>query len=182
MKEEIELGWLKLTDKSDLVLTTRYVFQQQDSGIFGESRAIIPRRAISSVRISWQRSQGAVILGAFLILCYLVLLVGGLIVEPTGISLSERVLHLSSSTLSFIQYVLLISGLGLLALFWLYKRCEIQIAAAGGSLGGTPRNYDDAETFCSLLVSPRSEPPAPIKDAEQKVESSPKTTDRDWKL
>jgi hypothetical protein len=38
MKEGGELGWLRLTDKSDLVLTTLHVLQHQDRGMFGESR------------------------------------------------------------------------------------------------------------------------------------------------
>ena len=38
MNEEFELGWLRLTDKSQLVLTTHHVFQHQDYGIFGENR------------------------------------------------------------------------------------------------------------------------------------------------
>src|SRR5207237_3450355 len=46
MNEGIELGWLRLIDKSDLVLTTLHVLQHQDRRIFGESHAIIPRKAI----------------------------------------------------------------------------------------------------------------------------------------
>ena len=57
MKEAGELGWLRLTDKSNLVLTSLHVLQHQDRGIFGESQAIIPRKAITSVRLSW-RSRG----------------------------------------------------------------------------------------------------------------------------
>ena len=36
MKEAGELGWLRLTDKSNLVLTSLHVLQHQDRGIFGE--------------------------------------------------------------------------------------------------------------------------------------------------
>ena len=51
---------VELTDKSDLVLTTLHVLQHQDRGIFGESHAIIPREAITSVRLSWRRSRGLI--------------------------------------------------------------------------------------------------------------------------
>jgi hypothetical protein len=47
MKEGRELGWLRLTDKCDLVLTSLHILQHQDRGMFGESHAIIPRKVIT---------------------------------------------------------------------------------------------------------------------------------------
>jgi hypothetical protein len=82
MKEGGELGWLRLTDKSDLVLTTLHVLQHQDRGMFGESHAIIPRKAITSVRLSWRRSQGLVVLGTILLVIYVILMIGSVIAGP----------------------------------------------------------------------------------------------------
>jgi len=83
MNEGIELGWLRLTDKSDLVLTTLHVLQHQDRGIFGENHAIIPRKAITTVRISWRRSRGLLVVGTILLVIYLILIIdsisGGLV-------------------------------------------------------------------------------------------------------
>lgn len=182
MNEEIEVGWLRLTDKSQLVLTTRHVFQQRDYRIFGETRAIIPRKAISMVRISWQRSRGAILFGLILLVSSLALIIGNQINQPNGITFSTRLFVVSSSTLSLIQYGLLIGGLALILLFWFYKRSEIQIAAASGSIGGTPVSYEDAEEFCLLLMGVSREP-APISaKTETQPESLPKRGDPDWRL
>jgi hypothetical protein len=67
MKEGSELGLLRLTDKSHLVLTAFHVLQHHDRGIFGESHAIIPRKAITGVRFSWRRSQALLVLGTILL-------------------------------------------------------------------------------------------------------------------
>ncbi len=85
MNEEIKLGCLSLTDKRELVLTLRHVFQHQDRGIFGESHEIIPRRAITTVRISWQRSRGLVVLGTIFLITFLVLMIGSIAPEPVRI-------------------------------------------------------------------------------------------------
>lgn len=182
MNEEIELGWLRLTDKSQLVLTTRHVFHHQDYGIFGENRAIIPRRAITTVRIGWQRSRWAMLLGFILLVSSLALIIGNQINQPNGITLSSRFFVLSSSTLWLIQYGLLIGGLALIALFWFHKRSEIQIVADSGSIGGRPLSYEDAEDFCLLLMGAREDSaPAEVK-AEPEPESAPKKADPDWRL
>lgn len=83
MKKGGELGWLRLTDKSDLVLTSLHVLQNQDRGIFGESHAIIPRKAITSVRLSWRRSRGLIFLGTILLVICMILTIG-LIIEAGG--------------------------------------------------------------------------------------------------
>src|SRR3990170_4866057 len=125
MNDEIELGWLRLTDKSQLVLTTRHIFQHRDYGIFGENRAIIPRRAITTVRISWQRSRSALLFGLILFLASLALIVGNQMNQPDGIAVNTRLFAVSSSTLSLIQYGLLAGGLALVVLFWFHKSNEI---------------------------------------------------------
>jgi len=185
MKDEVELGWLKLTDNSELVLSAGHISQQQDSGIFGESRTIIPREAITAVRLSWQRSRGALIMGVLLLLGCLIFLLRELLSVSSLISRAAQVLNLSTSTLSFIQYALLIAGIGLLVLFWFYKRYEIQITSAGASIGGNPRSYDDADKFCSLLLSGARElPPVAKAPRREEIEQPPEseTDPSDWRL
>ena len=182
MNDERELGWLRLTDKSQLVLTTGHVFQHQDYGIFGENRAIIPRRAITTVRLSWQRSRGALLFGLILFLSSLALIVANQMNQPEGISFNTRLFVISSSTLSLIQYGLLIAGLALIALFWFHKKNEIQILGSAGSIGGTPIHYEDAEEFCLLLMGARKEPSPAAAIVEPEPENSPKTADPDWRL
>jgi hypothetical protein len=182
MNDERELGWLRLTDKSQLVLTTGHVFQHQDYGMFGENRAIIPRRAITTVRLSWQRSRWALLIGLILFFASLALIIANQMNQPEGIAFNTRLFAISPSTLSLIQYGLLVVGLGLIALFWFHKRNEIQILGGSGSIGGTPVNYEDAEEFCLLLMGNSKEPPPAVASVEPEPENSPKTTDPDWRL
>ena len=182
MEDERELGWLRLTDKSQLVLTTGHVFQHQDYGVFGENRAIIPRKAITTVRLSWQRSRGALVLGLILFLASLAMIIANQMSQPEGITLNTRLFAVSPSTLSWIQYGLLIAGLALIALFWFHKRNEIQILGGTGSIGGTPVNYEDAEEFCLLLMGAGKKAAPTIANVEPEPENSPKTTDPDWRL
>ena len=185
MNEDIELGWLRLTDKTQLVLTTRHVFQHQDYGIFGENRTIIPRRAITTVRLGWQRSRWAMFLGFILLVGSLALIIGNQIKQPNGLPFGiDRFIVAAPSTWSLIQYGLLIAALALFALFWFHKRSEIQIVASTGSIGGRPLRYEDAEEFCLLLFGPSREavPAAPVAEPESGAEASAKQSDRDWRL
>jgi hypothetical protein len=107
MKERDELGWLRLTDKSDLVLTTLHVLQHRDRGIFGKSHVIIPRKAITSVRLSWRRSRGLVVLGTILLVIYVILMIGPIIAGPAW----DQALTLSFLAMPFIQYGTLLGGI-----------------------------------------------------------------------
>ena len=182
MNEGIELGWLRLTDKSDLVLTTLHVLQHQDRGIFGESHAIIPRKAITTVRISWQRSRGLLVVGTILLVIYLILIIDSISGGLVGILSWEQALNLSSSAVSFIEYGLLLGGIGIFVWFWFYKRYEIQIMAPTATLEGIPRSYEEAKEFCSLLVSELKDQPRTAKKSENEAESRPKAADHDWHL
>ena len=181
MNEEIELGWLTLTDKSQLVVTTLHVFQYTDRGIFGESQTIIPRSAITSVRLGWKRSRWLVALGTILIVTYLVLTISSMMAGTTGVPLMNELLNLSSSTASSIQYGALVAGAGLLALFWFGKQTEIQIMAPSAAVGGLAKSYEEAQKFCSLFVAPMSEQPT-TKKLETEPARHPETADRDWQL
>jgi hypothetical protein len=178
MKEGGELGWLRLTDKSELVLTTLHVLQHQDRGMFGESHAIIPRKAITSVRLSWRRSQGLVVLGTILLAIYVIFMIGSIIAGPAW----EQALTMSSLAMSFIQYGSLSGGIGVYVLFWFAKRNEIEIMAPTTTIGGIPRSYEEADKFCALLVSELEDQPRATNKSESEAASSPKAADHDWRL
>jgi hypothetical protein len=178
MNEEIKLGCLSLTDKRELVLTLRHVFQHQDRGIFGESHEIIPRHAITTVRISWQRSRGLVVLGTIFLITFLVLMIGSIVPEPVRIPEWEQTLNLSPFAASLIRYGSLVSGIAIFILFWFHKRNEIHIMAPTTTLGGIPRSYEEAEKFCFLMDSAMKDQAATAENEP----SSPKTADHDWKL
>ncbi len=178
MKEGGELGWLRLTDKSELVLTTLHVLQHQDRGMFGESHAIIPRKAITSVRLSWRRSQGLVVLGTILLAIYVIFMIGSIIADPAW----EQALTMSSLAMSFIQYGSLSGGIGVYVLFWFAKRNEIEIMAPTTTIGGIPRSYEEADKFCALLVSELEDQPRATNKSESEAASSPKAADHDWRL
>jgi hypothetical protein len=165
-----ELGWLRLTDKSDLVLTTLHVLQHRNRGIFGESHVIIPRKAITSVRLSWRRSRGLVVLGTILLVIYVILMIGPIIAGPAW----EQALTVSVLAMPLIQYGTLLCGIAVYVLFWFAKRNEIRIMAPTAILGGTPRSYEEADKFCALLVSELEDQPRATNKSE--------TADPDWRL
>ena len=178
MKEGGELGWLRLTDKSDLVLTTLQVLQHQDRGIFGERHAIIPRKAITSVRLSWRRSRGLLVLGTILLVSSMILTIG-LIIEGRA---WVEALTLSPLAMSFIQYGSLLGGIAVYVLFWFTKRNEIQIMAPTATLGGIPRSYEEADKFCALLVSELEDQSGATNKSKSEVPSRPKAADHEWRL
>jgi hypothetical protein len=175
MKDGGELGWLRLTDKSDLVLTTLHVLQHQDRGIFGESHAIIPRKAITSVRLSWRRSRGLIIMGTILLVICMILTIG-LIIEGRA---WVDALTLSPVAMSFIQYGSLSGGLAVYVLFWFTKRNEIQIMAPTATLGGIPRSYEEADKFCALLVSEFEDQPRATNNSKSEA---PRMKAAEWRL
>lgn len=181
MNEEIEIGSLKLADNSELVLTTLHVFQQQHRGIFGESQTIIPRTAIATVRLRWERSRWLAIVGVIFVLIYLVLMISS-VVGATAVLSRNPFLEISSSAISFIKYSSLIGGIGLFFLFWFDKRIEIQIVTPSGTIRGMPRSYEEAKTFCSLFIPKMREQLAITKRPEQPAASKAKAVDPDWQF
>ena len=188
-REEIELGWVRLVDRSDLVLTNLHVFQHKDNGFLGESKSIVRRDAITAVRLGWQRSRAALGTAIALFSVYLILMLASLMLEPPGISSEEQENDstayayelLNSSGAAAIRYGALIGGIGLLALFWFYRRNEIQVVAPSGTLGGIPRDYQEAQKFCSLLLSGTTELPPPRKEDKKAAEPKP-AGETEWRL
>ncbi len=200
MNEEIEVAWVRLADNSDLVLTSLYVFQHKDAGIFGESKAIIRREAVSMVRVGWQRSRTLLALGSLLLAVFLGLMVGSLIAGPADISLGQQATGPATegappstgimsyvrdmiffSAASLVQYGSLLGGIGILVLFWFYKRREVQIVGPGAMIGGVPKSYEEAQKFCDLLLSGVKEPPPAKKVAKEPKESKP-AAESEWRL
>jgi hypothetical protein len=182
MDEPIELGWLKLTDKSELVVTPLHVIHCQNRGLLGESQTAISREMLTAVRVGWQRSRWLMWLGTILVLVYFVFTIGFIMAGPAGLPLINNTLNLSSSTVSSIQYGALLGGIGMLLLFWFDKQAEIQITASTVSVGGTAKSYEEAQRFCSLLVSCIRARPAAGKRTAPEITIEPKPVDRDWKL
>jgi hypothetical protein len=177
--EEVERGWLKLTNDSNLVLTSRHVLQYTDRGTLGESRTIIPRHAVTTVRIGWRRSRTLLLLAALLLGAFLLLIFGSLYGSPGWLDLGS--LNLSSSTVALIPYLFLIAGVILFLLFWFHERTEIEIAAPSGTIGGVVKNYDEAETFCRFLLAETVEKTTEIPEDSEPA-TRPKTAGSDWQL
>ena len=182
MSEESEIGWLRLADKSDLVLTERHVFQQRDSGFFGESRTTIQRQAITSVRISWERSRVLLVLGVLLIVMFSIIFVALIIGVPAELARWDASFRANSSFVSFIEYGSLVGGVALLFLFVLNKRNQIQISTSGATLGGEPRSYEEAEQFYTLLVGGLKSKAQTSDEKESETSSRTTATDHDWRL
>src|SRR4030095_9409663 len=147
-------------------------------GIFGESHAIIPREAITSVRLSWRRSRGLIIMGTILLVICMVLTIG-LIIEGRA---WVDALTLSPVAMSFIQYGSLSGGLAVYVLFWVTQRNEIQIMAPTATLGGIPRSYEEADKFCALMVSEFEDQPRATNNSKSEAPSRPKAADHEWRL
>lgn len=179
MAEEVERGWLKLTNDSNLVLTSRHVLQYTDRGTLGESRTIIPRHAVTTVRIGWRRSRTLVFLAALLLGAFLLLIFGSLYGSPAWLDLGS--LNLSSSTIAMIPYLFLVAGVIVFVLFWFHQRTEIEIAAPSGTIGGVVKNYDEAETFCRFLLAESVEKTAEAAEDSEPA-TRPKTAGSDWQL
>jgi hypothetical protein len=111
-----------------------------------------------------------VVLGTILLVIYVILMIGPIIAGPAW----DQALTLSSLAMSFIQYGSLSGGLAVYILFWFTKRNEIQIMAPTATLGGTPRSYEEADKFCTLLVSEWEDQPRETNKSE--------TADPDWRL
>jgi hypothetical protein len=182
MNEEIELGSLKLTDKSELVLTTLHVFQHEQKGILGEKQTIIPRNAITTVRLGWERSRWLAVLGTVLFVVSFVLMISFKVADFIGALSRNQILNFSSSAIPFIEYSLIVGGIGLFLLFWFDKRMQIQIVAPGGTIGGMPRSFEEAQRFCALFIPKMREQLAMAQQAEQRAASKPKAVDPDWQF
>ncbi|MGH9891485.1 MAG: hypothetical protein ACREA0_05775, partial [bacterium] len=90
MNGDLELGWLRLADKSELVFTAVHLFQYDDRGIFGETKTIIPRAAIATIRIGWHRSKALLVLGLLLLSVFLVLMIGSILAGPAEIASGQQ--------------------------------------------------------------------------------------------
>ncbi|MBI4525654.1 MAG: hypothetical protein HY695_17805 [Deltaproteobacteria bacterium] len=155
MTPEIEIKRLFVVDQSgisgELVLTDVRAYQHKDNGIFGYSTTAVPYRAISGVRVSWRRVFWLFVLG--LILFALGIFAIAVDVESLLSSFQFSLVAQTASYVRFLRYVFLLAGIGLLLCFWFWKPAEIQIMTPTTTVGGRPKNYEDARQFCDLLLS-----------------------------
>ncbi|HXG51342.1 MAG TPA: hypothetical protein VNN77_08070 [candidate division Zixibacteria bacterium] len=176
MSEENEIAWLKLSDGSDLVLTRLHVIHRRDRGVLGESRSIVPRSAISRVRIAWRRSLGLAALGAASAAVYLFMLVGG------GLGGISGIFPEPGATLDLaVQYGSLVAAAAFLASFWFYKPMEIEIAAGTATITGTPKSYEEAQEFSARLTA-ESEPGERTGEREAEAPAQRTGRESEWEL
>jgi hypothetical protein len=136
MTQEIELARLSMADSSNLVLTNQNVYHRTNRGWIGQRNVIIPRATITTVKLEWRRSLGLLNFGLVLLM----------------VSVPLQFLELPFFLPSYVAPTL--AGLGVvLMLLSIVKSKVIQIMAPSAAIGGTPRNYDDAQRFCSLVLS-----------------------------
>ena len=165
MTQEIELARLVMADSSNLVLTNQNVYQRTNRGWIGQTTVIIPRAAITSVKLEWRRSLGLLNFG-------LVLLI---------VSVPLQFLELPFSVPYYVAPALAVLGVALMLLS-IVKSKVIQIMAPSAAIGGRPRNYDDAQSFCSLILSPKNEPPPSSVGNEKTAANKRNPVDSQWHL
>lgn len=144
MDQELELKRLEMAEHSEMLLTDFAVHLDKKLSFYGNSSVRIPLGAITSVRVGWQRSGGLLFLGIIFFALWAFLLFGETVWEP-----GYRFL---SSYGRPGQYIFLFAALGVLALYFFYKPCHIQITAPTATIEGTPKSYEDATTFCDRVL------------------------------
>jgi hypothetical protein len=163
--EELELERLTMADGSSVVLTTGHVYQHKNSGWRGDSKVIIPRQAVTSVRIEWRRRLGFVFVGAILL----------------AVSAALYVFNFKLSLPVLVAPALAVLGL-LIMLISCIRSNTLQITAPGATLGGQPTNYDAARMFCVLLLSAANEP-GPARETDEKATTEkPDPLEPKWEL
>ena len=163
MAQEIELARLSMADSSNLVLTNQNIYQRTNRGWIGRTNVMIPRAAITTVRLEWRRSLGLLNFG-------LVLLI---------VSAPLQFLELPFSLPFYVAPTLAVLGVALMLLS-IVKSKVIQIMAPSAAIGGTPRNYDDAQRFCSLILSAMNEQAPPGVDNEKTAAAKRDAVDSRW--
>jgi hypothetical protein len=143
MKEEIEIQRLPMSDGSDLILTSYASRQDSDRGIFGKLIVTIPHGSVAALKIGWKRSEWVLILGVILAACWGLVAVAAFSGAPKFLG----TLSISGGVLRWGLYGLALLAVALFALFGFWKRREIWIMAPGASIGGAPKNWNDAMAF-----------------------------------
>jgi len=165
MAEGIELGRLTMADNSYVILTKHHVYLHKDSGWRGDAIVIIPREAITSVRIEWRRHSGFLLAGA--------------IVLATAVAL--QIFSFPLSLPFFAIPGLAVMGLGVMLASWTRSKI-IQIMAATAAIEGQPSSYDDAQKFCRLFVAPANQHPLVGENDEKSTAKKQVSQEARWEL
>jgi hypothetical protein len=145
MNDETELRRLAMADSAALILTDLHVYQYRNAGFSGESKVVVPRSAITAVRIGWQRSQRLLGVSITLFAVWIFFFFGSTFFSGK----SEFFLSQAAIGITYGSLALAIVAL----LFFLFKIAE------GTAIGGTPQQYEAAREFCDLLLSGQQEAP-----------------------
>jgi hypothetical protein len=165
MAEELELARLLMADNSEMVLTTRHVYQRKDSGWRGETSVAIPRGAITSIKIEWHRNLGFIAAGVIVL----------------AIAAALYFITFPFPVPAFAAPVGAVFGVALM-LLCLIKSKSIHIAAPTVTVGGEPDDYEQAESFCDLLLNDVRELPEPAKKNETATTPKDESPDSKWQL
>lgn len=165
MADEVELARLLMADNSEMVLTTHHVYQRKDRGWRGEVRVVIPREAITSIKIEWHRNLGFI--------------VGGVIALAIGGAL--YFVDFPFPVPEFAAPVAAIFGVALM-LLCLIKSKSIHITASTVTIGGEPDDYKQAERFYALLLGDGKELPETAKQNEVATPPKDETQESKWQL
>jgi hypothetical protein len=165
MMQEIELARLLMADSSNLVLTNQHVYQRTNRGWIGQTNVIIPRAAITTVKLEWRRSLALLNFGLVLLM----------------VSVPLQFLELPFSVPYYVAPALAVLGVALILLS-IVKSKVIQVMAPSAAIGGTPRNYDDAQRFCSLILSAINEQPPSGAGNEKTAANKRDAVNSQWHL
>jgi hypothetical protein len=179
VKEEIEIQRLPMSDGSDLVLTSYASRQDSDRGIFGKSIVTIPHGSVAGLKVGWKRSEWVLILGVILAACWGLVAVAAFSGAPKFLG----ALSISSGLLRWGLYGLALLAGACFAVFGLWRRRELWIIAAGATIGGAPKNWNDAMAFHDglylILRGADPENPEPKRPEEPK---RAQRSDTGWEL
>lgn len=147
--KEIERARLTMADESQLILTDLHVYEHKKDGFSGGSKVVLSRKAITDVRIAWERSQAAIGFSIFFGLVWLFFSIG-----YVAFGNSQFLEGLFSSRLGFLirNGSLVVVVIALLVYFF-SKSSQIQIHTPTAKVGGIAKDYQQAQNFCDLLLS-----------------------------
>jgi hypothetical protein len=144
MDQKIRSQRLEMGDHSEMLLTDFAVHLDKNLGFYGNSSIRIPLRAITSIRVGWQRSGGLLFLGIIFFGLWGFLLFGETVWQQG---------HKFLSSYGMVgQYIFLVAALGVVALYFFYKPSHIQITAPTATIEGAPKSHEAARTFCDLVL------------------------------
>jgi hypothetical protein len=179
VKQEIEIQRLPMSDGSDMVLTSYASRQDSDRGIFGKSIVTIPHGSVAGLRIGWKRSEWVLILGVVLAACWGLVAVAAFSGAPKFLG----TVSISGGLLRWGLYGLGLLTAGAFAVFGSWRRRELWIIAPGATIGGAPKNWNDAMAFHEgLYMILRGVDPENHEQKRAEEAKNERPSDTGWEL